>query len=129
LVSSWGQLPFLSPPHRLFSGTQIIASIFSVPKNNRNKSSQAAKLLEFVSACPQQNKVIFDKPGYRLEFGDNFQAETLDTSKWWPFYLPQWSNRNLAAVCYSLPGHCLKLHIEAEYDDSNRPNRLRASPF
>jgi hypothetical protein len=55
-----------------------------------------------------------DKPGYRLEFGDNFQAVTRDTSKWLPFYLPQWSHRKLAAARYSLPGHCLRLHIEAD---------------
>lgn len=31
------------------------------------------------------------KPGYRLEFHDEFAGASLDTDKWLPFYLPQWS--------------------------------------
>lgn len=77
-----------------------------------------------------------DKPGYRLEFCDDFQAVTLDTSKWLPFYLPQWSNRNLAAARYSLPGTCLQLHIEADqqpwcpdYDGAIRVSSLQTGCF
>ena len=77
-----------------------------------------------------------DKPGYRLEFGDTFQDTTLDTNKWLPFYLPQWSNKNLAAARYSLPGHCLRLHIEADqppwcpdYDGAIRVSSLQTGCF
>ncbi len=55
-----------------------------------------------------------EKPGYRLDFCDDFQTTTLDTTKWLPFYLPQWSTKHLAAARYSLPGHSLQLHIEAD---------------
>jgi hypothetical protein len=55
-----------------------------------------------------------DKPGYRLEFNDDFVDENLDTSKWLPFYLPQWSSRELAAARYSLKGSRLQLFIEED---------------
>lgn len=77
-----------------------------------------------------------DKPGYRLEFGDNFQEVSLDTGKWLSFYRPQWSNRNLAAAHYSLPGNCLRLHIEADqppwcpdYDDVIRVSSWQTGCF
>jgi hypothetical protein len=55
-----------------------------------------------------------DKPGYRLEFNDSFRDTSLDTSRWLPFYLPQWSNRQLAAARYSLTGTALWLLIEED---------------
>lgn len=77
-----------------------------------------------------------EKPGYRLEFGDDFQAATLDTNKWLPFYLPQWSSKQLAAARYSLPGHCLRLHIDfdqpawcPDYDGGVRVSSLQTGCF
>ena len=55
-----------------------------------------------------------DKPGYRLEFNDSFRDTSLDTSKWLPFYLPQWSSRERAAARYSLTGATLRLLIEED---------------
>ncbi|MEJ2710364.1 MAG: glycoside hydrolase family 16 protein [Anaerolineales bacterium] len=55
-----------------------------------------------------------DKPGYRLEFNDDFSDGILDTRKWLPFYLPQWSNRELAAARYALTGNTLRLFIEGD---------------
>jgi hypothetical protein len=55
-----------------------------------------------------------DKPGYRLEFNDSFRDTSLDTSRWLPFYLPQWSTRELAAARYSLTGTTLRLLIEED---------------
>lgn len=54
------------------------------------------------------------KPGYRLEFGDDFGGENLDTTKWLPFYLPQWSSRKLAAAHYTVSGSILRLLIEED---------------
>lgn len=34
-----------------------------------------------------------EKAGYSLEFHDEFDAPELDTSKWFPYYLPHWSSR------------------------------------
>lgn len=55
-----------------------------------------------------------DKPGYRLEFNDGFRDESLDTSRWLPFYLPQWSSRRLAAARYALGSTGLRLLIERD---------------
>ncbi|MCB9078856.1 MAG: glycoside hydrolase family 16 protein [Anaerolineaceae bacterium] len=77
-----------------------------------------------------------EKPGYRLEFCDNFQAAALDTSKWVPYYLPQWSTKPLAAARYALPGHCLQLHIDADqqpwcpdYDGNIRVSGLQTGCY
>ncbi|HEX2916135.1 MAG TPA: glycoside hydrolase family 16 protein [Chloroflexia bacterium] len=43
------------------------------------------------------------KPGYRLEFHDEFDDPVLDAAKWVPYYLPQWSSR-----AQSRPHYCLK---------------------
>jgi hypothetical protein len=54
------------------------------------------------------------KPGRRLEFHDEFDGDTLDTGKWIPFYLPQWSSREKSATRYALADGKLSLHIEAD---------------
>jgi hypothetical protein len=54
------------------------------------------------------------KPGYRLEFQDEFEGLVLDRAKWFPYYLPQWSSRELAAARYTLTGSALQLLIEAD---------------
>lgn len=55
-----------------------------------------------------------EKPGYRLEFQDEFQSTTLDTTKWLPFYLPQWSSRELTKARYSLSGNSLQLCLDED---------------
>lgn len=52
-----------------------------------------------------------EKPGYRLEFDESFASPTLDTSKWLPYYLPQWSSRQQAAANYRIENHMLHLEI------------------
>jgi len=54
------------------------------------------------------------KPGFELEFDDEFDQPELDTTKWFPYYLPQWSTRKLAAARYSLARSSLHLRIEAD---------------
>ncbi len=51
---------------------------------------------------------------YQLEFEDAFDAEALDERRWAPFYLPQWSSRELSAARYALGDGCLRLLIEAD---------------
>jgi hypothetical protein len=77
-----------------------------------------------------------EKPGFRLEFQDEFQGASLDTNKWLPYYLPHWSSRSRTAARYSLPGGCLRLHIEAdqppwcpEYDGGVRVSALQTGCF
>jgi hypothetical protein len=52
-----------------------------------------------------------DKPGYRLEWNDEFEGPELDTSKWLPYYLPQWSSRERSAPGYALRDNALVLQI------------------
>jgi len=73
-----------------------------------------------------------DKPGYTLEFHDEFASGRLDEDKWMPHYLPQWSSRaSSAARCDFGCGH-LVLRIDAdqppwcpEYDGDIRCSSLQ----
>ena len=55
-----------------------------------------------------------DKPGYRLEFSDEFEASDLDLSRWLPYYLPQWSSRELSATRYIIEDSKLVLFINED---------------
>lgn len=57
-----------------------------------------------------------DKPGYRLEWNDEFEGPELDTSKWLPYYLPQWSSRERSAPCYALRDNALVLQITQDQE-------------
>jgi hypothetical protein len=52
-----------------------------------------------------------EKASYRLEFHDEFDEGSLDSEKWLPFHLPQWSSRALSAPNYSLKNGYLILSI------------------
>ena len=49
---------------------------------------------------------------YELEFDEAFDGETLDTTRWLPYYLPHWSGRARSAARYALGGGVLRLLIE-----------------
>ena len=51
------------------------------------------------------------KSGYVLEWNDEFEDPELDTTKWLPYYLPQWSSREHSAPRYALRDGTLVLHI------------------
>ena len=51
------------------------------------------------------------KPGYRLEFHDEFSGHGLDTRKWLPYYLPQWSSREQSAPRLRMEEGTLVLQI------------------
>lgn len=77
-----------------------------------------------------------EKQGYRLEFYDEFNDTVLNTHKWLPSYLPQWSSRERSAPRYSLSGQSLRLHIEADqpawcrdYDGEVRVSSLQTGCF
>ena len=55
-----------------------------------------------------------EKPGWQLEFQDEFKGDTLDIGKWIPYYLPQWSSRKRSAPRYALGDGTLSLLIEAD---------------
>jgi hypothetical protein len=54
------------------------------------------------------------RPGARLEFHDEFDGDALDSNKWIPYYLPQWSSRERSAPRYALGDDTLSLRIEAD---------------
>ena len=56
-----------------------------------------------------------EKPGYRLEFHDEFDTPTLHQDRWIPYYLPQWSSRERSATRYTLEDSTLVLHISADH--------------
>lgn len=73
-----------------------------------------------------------EKPGYVLEFGEDFGGPELDCSRWFPYYLPHWSSRAQAAARYALTGHSLELRIDRdqqpwcpEFDGNNRASSLQ----
>ncbi|MFZ0548022.1 MAG: glycoside hydrolase family 16 protein [Candidatus Promineifilaceae bacterium] len=77
-----------------------------------------------------------EKPGFQLEFQDEFLAAKLNTDNWFSFYLPQWSSRERTAARYSLSNGRLQLHLEAEdkpwcpeYDGDIRVSALQTGCF
>lgn len=72
-----------------------------------------------------------EKPGYQLEFHEEFDAPTLHEDRWLPFYLPHWSGRKRAIPRYSLPGKGLQLHIEQDQQPwlPETEGNLRVSSF
>jgi hypothetical protein len=55
-----------------------------------------------------------EKPGYTLEFEDTFPGPGIDTDKWVPYYLPQWSSRAASAPRFGFGPDGFALHIEAD---------------
>lgn len=54
------------------------------------------------------------KPGYTLEWNDEFESSSLDTTKWVPHYLPQWSSRSQSRPNYILQNGAIVLQITQE---------------
>lgn len=76
------------------------------------------------------------KAGYELEFEDTFEGPALDRSRWFPFYLPQWSSRAAAAARYGFRDGALRLIIEAdqqpwcpEFDGEIKVSSLQTGTF
>jgi hypothetical protein len=77
-----------------------------------------------------------EKPGYRLDFHDDFTAHDLDQTKWIALYLPQWSSRARSKPKYALRDNTLVLQITEdqapwcpEFDGANRCSSLQTGIF
>ena len=77
-----------------------------------------------------------DRSGYRLEFEDDFNAETLDLTRWLPHYLPQWSSQAASAARFAFGDGVLHLRIERdqqpwcpEWDGGLRVSSLQTGLF
>jgi hypothetical protein len=73
---------------------------------------------------------------YELVFEDTFDSGVLDTGRWLPYHLPQWSSRPAAAARYELSGGQLHLLIEEgqppwcpEFDGAVRVSSLQTGVF
>ena len=74
---------------------------------------------------------------YELEFEDRFEGPALDERRWLPYYLPQWSSRELSAARYRFAdGGGLELLIEEdqqpwcpEWDGDLRVSSLQTGVF
>jgi hypothetical protein len=77
-----------------------------------------------------------EKPGYRLEFHDEFDGPALDISKWVPFYLPHWSSRAQSTPIYTFENGNLVLQITKdqppwcpEFDGAVRCSSIQTGEF
>lgn len=77
-----------------------------------------------------------EKTGYVLEFHDEFEGTSLDTSKWLPFYLPHWSSRAATSPHYEIANGTLSLQIVEgqrpwcpEFDGQVRCSALQSGTF
>lgn len=68
--------------------------------------------LSHEGATPKQ----LDRTRYVLEFCDDFEEPNLDTSKWIPSYLPQWSSTERAQARFSIKSGMLTLLIEEDQE-------------
>jgi hypothetical protein len=74
--------------------------------------------------------------GYELTFEDRFDGTGLVQSRWLPYHLPHWSNRQQAAARYAIGEGTLHLRIEAdqqpwcpEFDGDVRVSSLQTGVF
>jgi hypothetical protein len=73
---------------------------------------------------------------FELVFEDDFGGDELDTSRWLPYYLPQWSSRERATARYTVGDGHLRLRIDAdqpawcpEWDGEIRVSSLQTGVF
>jgi Glycosyl hydrolases family 16 len=73
---------------------------------------------------------------YELEFEDTFDGNSLDPSRWLPYYLPHWSSREQAAARYQVGDGRLRLLITSdqqpwcpEFDGEVRVSSLQTGLF
>jgi hypothetical protein len=57
-----------------------------------------------------------NKPGYLLEWNDEFDSPELDTDKWLPYYLPHWSSRERSRPRYTFRDSMLILQITEDQE-------------
>lgn len=73
---------------------------------------------------------------YLLEFLDDFDNEKIDSTKWLPYYLPQWNNQKDAKASYIIENSILTLRIHnnqkpwcPEFNGNVRVSSLQTGVF
>jgi hypothetical protein len=59
-------------------------------------------------------RAALDRTAYEIAFEDDFDAPTLDETRWLPDYLPHWSTADRTAARYEIREGVLRLLIEAD---------------
>jgi hypothetical protein len=74
-----------------------------------------------------------EKPGYTLEFSDEFDGSALDQGKWFPHLLPHWSSLERSAARYAVRAGRLELRIDRDQNPwieaSDRASNLQTAHF
>jgi Glycosyl hydrolases family 16 len=74
-----------------------------------------------------------EKPGYHLEFCDEFEGSDLDRAKWFPYMLPHWSDLTTSAARFEVGDGTLKLLITQDQQPwlsgSDRASNLQTGHF
>lgn len=77
-----------------------------------------------------------EKPGYSLDFNDEFDGPELSLDKWIPFYLPHWSSGERSRPNYTFRDGNLVLQITREqqpwcpeFDGENRASVIQSGQF
>lgn len=73
---------------------------------------------------------------YELDFDEDFAGTALDATRWFPYYLPQWSSREATAARYQVSDGQLHLRIDpdqapwsTEFDGATRVSSLQTGVF
>lgn len=104
---NWSMFSTMSLPITLNAG-QVNAIRFFAPDG---ENGPGLDYIEFSTA----NLPAVDKPGYRLIFEDEFEGDTLDTSRWVPEYLSSWTrDPDLAVPTYTMENGLMRLQIFSE---------------
>jgi hypothetical protein len=96
--------------HRKTSRGAAAAAAFAVAVTAFTLASPAA----FAADTPPNPLV---KPGYTLDFSEEFTGTTLDTSKWLPNYLPHWvpaADIADTAARYTISNGTIKLRVDQD---------------
>lgn len=86
----------------------IISSSSSCQTNNEMKKM----IKNNIKSDLPPNEI--NKPNYILEFNDEFDAKDLNTEKWIPYYLPQWSSKENSKPIFYFDNGSLVLKITKE---------------
>lgn len=86
-----------------------IVTLFLLILLNTNLISQTLIAPQFSKSDFPANPKI--KENYRLDFNDDFEQDSINTTNWLPFYLPQWSSRIMSKPNFLIEEGTLILKI------------------
>ena len=74
-----------------------------------------------------------ERPGFVLEFEDEFDGDELDRSKWYPYMLPHWTTASASVARYRLGDGHITMFIDEEQEvwlpGDNRVSNIQTGHF